>query len=284
MVVSSPTVRRRELGALLRGLRADAGLTVEQVAESLLCSPSKISRLETGQRGASPRDIRDLCDLYRVTDRGQRDHLAELASEGRAQAWWQPFDLPYATYVGLEAEAASIRNFAPGVFHGLLQTADYTRAVHEGGMPQLAPAVIEQRIVVLRGRQAILTREDPPPPQLWAIVDEAVLHRPVGGPAVMAAQLDHVMATCDLPNVTVQVIAYEAGAHPALNSTFTLLEFTGPAPGVVHVEGLVGQLYFERPPDVQRYQEVFDRLSGFALSEQRSVDLIAKIRAEFSHH
>jgi transcriptional regulator with XRE-family HTH domain len=284
MAMSSPTVRRRELGALLRALRAESGLTVEQVADSLLCSPSKISRLETGQRGASPRDIRDLCDLYRVTDPGQRKHLADLASEGRAQAWWQPFDLPYATYVGLEAEAASIRNFAPGVFHGLLQIPSYTRAVHERGMPQLAPAVIEQRIEVLRGRQEILTREDPPPPRLWAIVDEAVLHRPVGGPAVMAEQLGHVIEVCDLPNVTVQVIAYEAGAHPALNSTFTLLDFAGPAPGVVHVEGLVGQLYFERSQDVQRYQEVFEWLSAIALDEQRSVELMAKMRAEFSHH
>jgi transcriptional regulator with XRE-family HTH domain len=280
----SPTLRRRELGALLRAMRTEAGMTVEQVAEALLVSPSKVSRLETGHRGASQRDIRDLCNLYGITDATQRDHLTTLGKEGQEQAWWQPYDLPYATYVGLEAEAASIRDFAGGVFHGLLQIPDYTRAVHEGGMPQLMPAVIEQRVEVLGGRQAILRREDPPPPQLWAIVDEAVLHRPVGGPAVMAAQLGHVIEVCDSPDVTIQVIAYEAGAHPALDSKFTLLEFAGPAPGMVYVEGLVGQLHLERSRDVQRYQEVFERLTAMALSEQRSVELMAKMRAGFTHY
>lgn len=269
----SPTVRRRELGALLRALRTDAGMTVEQVAEALLCSQSKVSRLETGHRGASARDIRDLCNLYHVSD-PSREHLGQLAREGKEQAWWQPFDLPYATYVGLEAEAASIRDFEPGLIPGLLQTPDYARALHEAAMPRLSPAVIEQRIEVRQTRQSILIRDEPP--EFSAIVDEAVLHRVVGGPAVMAVQLDRVIEACELPNVGMQVVTYSVGAHPALDSTFILLDLAPPVPSVVYVEGLVGQMYLERPQDVQRYAQVFERLSTLSLSQQQSIDLIAK--------
>lgn len=275
----SPTVRRRELGALLRGLRTEAGLTVEKVAEGLLCSPSKVSRLETGQRAASPRDIRDLCNLYGITDLARREYLAALAKQGRGPAWWQPFDLPYATYVGLEAAATSISDFEPGVIPGLLQTSDYARAIHEGAMPRLEPAVIDQRIEVRRNRQAILTTDDPP--QFTGIIDEAVLHRVVGGPSTMAAQLDRVIDACGLPNVTVQVIPYAAGAHPALDSTFILLQFAPPVPGVVYVEGLVGQMYLERPQDVERYAQVFKRLRALSLSEPESRSLMAKLSASY---
>jgi transcriptional regulator with XRE-family HTH domain len=274
----SPTVRRRELGALLRAMRTEAGMTVEQVAEALLVSPSKISRLETGQRGASPRDIRDLCNLYGVTDAGQRDHLATLAREGKEQAWWQPYDLPYATYVGLEAEATSISDF-DSVIPGLLQIPAYARAIHEGAMPRLSSAVIGQRIEVRNTRQAILRRDDPP--RFSAVVDEAALHRVVGGPAVMAAQLDHIVDVCDLANVSVQVVPYSAGAHPALDSKFILLEFTPPAPGVVYVEGLVGQMYLEKPQDVARYTQIFERLKTLALSQQETADLLAKLSNAF---
>ncbi len=120
----SPTVRRRELGALLRKLRADRGLTAEEVTERLLFSPTKLSRIETGQSGASPRDIRDLCDLYEVADPPEREHLMLLAREGKQRGWWQDYDLPYATYVGLEAEAALINVYQSGAVPGLLQTEE----------------------------------------------------------------------------------------------------------------------------------------------------------------
>jgi transcriptional regulator with XRE-family HTH domain len=279
--VPSPTVRRRELGALLRALRTNAGLTVEQVAEQMLCSPSKISRLETGHRGASPRDIRDLCNFYGVQDPTQRDHLAALAREGKDQAWWQPFDLPYATYVGLEAAATSISDYEPGVFPALLQTPAYARAVHEGAMPRLSPEVIEQRIEVRRIRQQVLVRDEPP--HLAAVIDEAVLHRTVGGPAVMRAQLERVIEASALPHVTLQVIPYKAGAHPALNSTFVVLDFTTThVPGVVYVDGLVGQIYLERPQDVLRYKQVFDQLCTMSLDPQDSIGLMAKMRKRYA--
>jgi transcriptional regulator with XRE-family HTH domain len=264
---------------MLRALRTDRGLTVEQVAEELLCSPSKVSRLETGQRGASARDIRDLSQLYEI-DPAQREHLAELAKAGRSHGWWQSYDLPYGTYVGLEAEATSICDFEPGAVPGLLQTPDYARAIHEGAMPRLSPEIISQRLEVRRNRQAILTRDEPPAPQFQAIIDEAALHRVVGGPSVMVAQIDQVIEACKHPNITVQVLPFAAGAHPALDSTFILLEFEG-LPGVVYVEGLVGHLYLERSHDVALYEQVFERLREISLSEQRSVELMSQMSAGY---
>jgi transcriptional regulator with XRE-family HTH domain len=275
----SPTVRRRELGALLRALRAEAGLTVEQVADQLLVSSSKISRLETGRRGANARDIRDLCDIYGVTD-AARGHLMELAHEGRDQAWWQPFDLPYETYVGLEAAATEISDFEPGVFPGLLQTPEYARAVHEGAWPRLSAKVIDQRIEVRRTRQQALTRDNPP--QLRAIVDEAVLHRLIGGSRVMAHQLAHVIEATQRKNITVQVMPYSIGAHPALDSTFILLEFAPPVPSVVYVEGLVGEIYLERHGEVDRYKQIFSQLAAIAMSPQQSVELMAETQTSFA--
>jgi transcriptional regulator with XRE-family HTH domain len=280
-VVRSPTVRRRELGALLRALRTDAELTVEQVAERLLCSPSKVSRLETGQRGASARDVRDLCEIYDIQDPVRRDYLATLAREGRGTAWWQPFDLPYATYVGLEAEAVSISEFGLGVVPGLLQTPDYARALHESATPRLNQRVVEQRIEVRRTRQELLSGDDPP--QLVAIMDEAVLHRVVGSPAVMRAQLERLIDAIDLPNVTVRVIPYEAGPHMALNSPFILLEFAPSVPSVVYVEGLVGQMYLERPLEVKRYKDTFEYLRDISLTPEATKSFMAAMISGMSN-
>ena len=141
--VRSPTVRRRELGALLRALRTKRGLTVEQVAERLLCSLSKLSRMETGHGVATPRDIRDLCELYGVTDEAERDRMMRSPMRGKQQGWWQSYDLDYGTYVGLEAAATGLRYFQSSVVPGLLQTADYARAGHEAVIPRLAPDRIE---------------------------------------------------------------------------------------------------------------------------------------------
>ena len=155
--VHSPVVRRRELAALLRALRVAAGMTIEQVAERLLCSPSKVSRMETGSRSITMRDIRDLCDLYRVDD-AQRDYLAELARESRQQGWWQSYDVPHSAFIGLEADASSIDTFEGAIVPGLLQTADYARAVIGGTMSPSNPEGIEQRVAVRLKRQRILTR------------------------------------------------------------------------------------------------------------------------------
>jgi transcriptional regulator with XRE-family HTH domain len=277
----SPTVRRRELGALLRTLRTEAGMTVEQVAERLLVSSSKISRLETGQRGANPRDIRDLCDLYEV-DSAQREYLAELAREGVRKGWWQRYDLPYATYVGLEADAVAISDFESGVVPGLLQTPAYARALHERGIPHLSAEVIDQRVEERRRRQAILDRQDPAPPRFRAIIDEAILHRVVGGPEVMRDQLQRILDTVHLRKVTIQALPFSVGAHPALDSTFTVLEFSPPVPDVVYSEGLVGHIFRDRPEDVHRYQEIFEYLSGQSLSPEETLTLVQAAQARLA--
>ena len=280
--VRSPTVRRRELGALLRALRNERALTVEQVAERLLCSPSKVSRMETGHGVATPRDIRDLCDLYAVTDQAERDHMMQLSHEGKQQGWWQGYDLDYfATYVGLEAEAVGIKCYQSAIVPGLLQTLDYARAMHEAGIPRIAPERIAQLIEVRRMRQRRLVQD--PRIRLDVVLDEAVLHRLVGGPAVMATQLGRLVESSKQPNVTIQVIPYSAGAHPAMDSTFSILEFDGSAPGVVYVEGLVGWIYLERPQDIDRYQQVFEHLRTVALSPQDSIQLMATMRAQHNN-
>ncbi len=272
--VRSPTVRRRELGALLRALRNQKGLTVDQAAERLMFSMSKLSRMETGHGVATLRDIRDLCDLYDVTDEAERERMMALAREGKQQAWWQSYDLGYATYVGLETEAVAISAFQSSVVHGLLQTADYARAGHEGAMPRLDPDQIEMQIEAKLTRQRILARDNPP--RFAAVLDEAALHRVVGGRQVMAAQLAKILDMSALRNVRVQVLPYEVGAHPAVESNFTIVELPNPTPGVVFVEGLIGSTYLERDDDLTRYQIIFHILESVALSPKGSLDLIRK--------
>ena len=255
-------------------------MSVKQVTEHLLCSASKVSRIETGQRGATLRDVRDLCDLYDVTDEAERDRLMRLAKEGKEQGWWQSYDLPYSTYVGLEAEALSIFDYQSSVIPGLLQTADYARAGHEGAMPRLTADVIAQRVEARLARQALLTRSEPP--IFHAVLDEAVLHRAVGGARVMSAQLGRIIEVVSLPNVTVQVIPYKVGAHPAVESNFNILQLPLPAPGIVFVEGLVGSIYLERAEDLARYTDIFERLQQISLNPKETADLILKLQKEYA--
>jgi transcriptional regulator with XRE-family HTH domain len=272
--VHSPALRRRELGAVLRALRNAKGLTVEQVAERLLCSPSKVSRMETGQ-GATARDIRDLCELYGVADAAERDRLTTLAREGKRPARWQRYDLAYARYAELEEEAVAISAFQSSVAHGLLHTADYARANHESSMPRLDPDQINLQIEAKLARQRILTQADPP--SFAVVLDEAALHRVVGGRQVMADQLAKILDMSALPNVTVQILPFELGAHPALESNFTILQLPDAAPGVVFVEGMIGSTYLDRPGDLNRYQLIFKKLQSIALNPKDTGDLVAKL-------
>ena len=281
--VRSPTVRRRELGTLLRKLRTQKGLTVEQAAERLMFSMSKLSRIETGHGVATPRDIRDLCELYEVTGEAERERLMSLAREGKQQGWWQSYELnQFADYVGLEAAAVSIRRYQSTVIPGLLQTRDYARIVHEVMIPKLTRERIDEFVEVRMTRQRLLTQN--PAPRFWVVLDEAALHRLVGGRQVMSAQLDRLIEVTDLPNVTMQIIPYEAGAHPAMDSTFSMLDFDGSVPSVVYVEGLVGWIYVDSPQDLARYQQVFECLCAMALTPQASVELVARVGAQHRAH
>lgn len=278
--VRSPTVRRRELGALLRALRLERGFTVEQVAAELLCSPSKMSRMETGQRGATLRDIRDLCDLYGVTGEDERARLMDIAREGKQPGWWQAYALPYPTFVGLEQAATSMKIYTCAIVPGLLQIAGYTRAIHKVGIPRIPDEAIEERVAERSTRQQRLTGPDSPSVEI--VLDEAVLHRPVGGAIVMREQLDRIISVADYRNVTIQVLPYEAGAHPAMESDLTILSFERPTPSVIYVEGLVGQIYLERHADVERYEQVFERLRAQASGSKDSVAIIKKIREAYT--
>lgn len=256
-------------------------MTVEQVAEDLLCSPSKVSRMETGHRGATQRDVRDLCRIYNLTDPAQVSHLMELAREGKQQAWWQSFELDYfTTYVGLEQAATSVMYYQSSIVPGLLQTVEYAEAMYEASMPsEFTPERVREHIDVRIRRQQVLTRD--PPLRLRAVCDEAVLHRVVGGPGVMAAQLRHLKEVTAMPDVTLQVIPYSAGAHPAMDNMFTILEL-GDVPPVVYVEGLMGWLYIEREHDIAKYRQVFEYLSGIALDPRETIELVSEIGSRYN--
>ena len=279
--VRSPTLRRRELGKRLRALRLDRGLTVDQVAEMLLCSPSKVSRMETGQRGATPRDVRDLSRIYGVTDDAQVSAMMQMAREGKQQGWWQSYSVPlkYTNYIGYEQEAVSMTFFYSTVVPGILQAPDYTRSLHERGEPQLDSPAIEERLEERKTRQQILDRDDPP--RLEIFLDESVLHRPIGGSRVIREQLSRLIAENDRPTVTLRILPYAVGAHPALESNFTILEFADQAP-VIYVEGLAGPIYLEREDDLERYLLVVEKLRGMALSPQDSVELVAEVRDAYA--
>ncbi len=211
-----------------------------------------------------------------MDDPGEREHLVALAQEGKAPGWWRPYDLDpqYATFVGLESEAVSISDYGAGVFPGLLQTSDYTRALYDASVPRLSPDEIAQRVEVRKRRQQVLDGTDRP--LFTAIMDEAVLHRVVGGPTVMRDQLKRLVEAASLPNISIRVLPYGAGAHAALDSTFIILEFSAPVPGVIYVDGLVGQIYLEREQDVQRYRRVFDQLRALSLGTEDSTELISE--------
>jgi transcriptional regulator with XRE-family HTH domain len=248
------------------------GFTAEQVAERLVVSSSKISRLETGGRGASPRDINDLCDLYDVDDQ-QRRRLLELASEGKQRAWWLSLRLPYSHYVGLEAEAVSISDFGLGIIPGLLQTADYARAVVLAAVPRPEPEIVEHSLQGRMVRQRLLRAENAP--RFEAVVDESVLQRVVGSRAVMRAQLERLLELAELPSVTLRVFPNDAGALPTANK-FIVLRFASPdVMDTVYVEGLTSDSYLDDPGDVETYDLTFRTMAELAASPDETRGIIA---------
>lgn len=240
-----------------------------------------MSRLETGQRGASLRDVRDLCDIYQVLDPGERERLMALAREGKQQAWWQTLDWPepLSTYIGLEAEAISISNFESDVIPGLLQTEDYARALMQGAVPSLDEEAIEKYVRARLLRQEILTREDPP--QFHAVVDEAAFRRLPGGSELMISQLSRIIRLSGLPHVRVQVLPFTAGPQPGSDSTFVILDYaTSVLSSTVYVETLAGNLYLEREADLERYRRVFGRLGELALAPEDTTRFLQDMRLQ----
>ena len=264
---------RQWLGMELRRLREAAGLTIHQVATILDCSDATISRIETARVRPTPRDVRDMLKIYRVTGQ-QRDGLIQLARDARQKGWWhQAFgDLPLTKLVSLEHQASSIHTYQSTVVPALLQTEEYARVVLWSSPPD--PAIqTERRLRFLIARQAILEREDPP--TLWAVLDEDALRRPVGSRHVMRRQLAHLSDMAARPNVVLQVLPHDVGAHPGIDGRFEVLRFNNPVdPGVVHLEYMTGDLHMEDTQIVSRYVSIFDRLKVMALTPEESLNFI----------
>ncbi|MFE4689364.1 helix-turn-helix domain-containing protein [Streptomyces sp. NPDC056749] len=274
----NPTVRRRRLGQELRRLREIKGMTAEEVAERLLVSQSKISRLENGRRSISQRDVRDLCGVYEVEDHRVVDSLMQMAKDSRQQGWWHAFgDIPYSVYIGLETDAESLRVYEPQIVPGLLQTRSYAEALINGALPEAPPSDIEKRVNVRARRQDRVNAPEHPL-RLWAVIDESALRRLVGGKQVMLEQLEHLVEQSKLPHVTVQVLPFEMGAHPGINGQYAVLEFPDAADSsVVYIEGVTSDLYLEKANDVQRYSVMYEHLRAQALNVDQTRQFIGNI-------
>jgi transcriptional regulator with XRE-family HTH domain len=275
MTTRTPTGRRRRLGAELRRLREEAGLTIDRVAEVLECSPSKVSRIETGQVSATPRDVRDMLGLYRVDDE-RLEAMVQVAREARQRGWWQKFvDVPdgVPAYVGLEAAATSIDVYMSLIVPALLQTPDYARAVIAAVRPDLPASELDRRVELRLRRQELLDQERPP--VIRVLLDDALLRRPVGGPRVMAAQRRRLLADAGRPAITIQVLEVAAGAHAGMDGPFTIFGFQAPAErDVVALDSAADALYLEGPEDVARYRRVFELLLPTARSPGDSAAII----------
>jgi transcriptional regulator with XRE-family HTH domain len=280
----SPTVRRRRLGMELRRLREASSLMIEDVAKHLECSMSRVSRIETGKSVARIRDVRDMLDLYQVGDEIQREQLLTLAKDAQQRGWWTEYESVLSagldTYVGLEASAASIRTFQTHLVPGLLQTEEYSRALIKVGQPTESSVNIDRMISLRRRRQAMLA--DAGTLEMWAVLDEAVLRRPIGGHAVMRAQLARLLEVDELPSVTIQVLPFTRGAHPGLGGAFTIIGFPDPTDlDVVYVDSPAGNIFLEKDKDVRRHTTWFDHLRAAALPPDESTDFIALVADEF---
>ncbi|MER5206851.1 helix-turn-helix transcriptional regulator [Streptomyces sp. NPDC002825] len=274
----NPTVRRRRLGQELRKLREAKNMTAEQVAERLLVSQSKISRLENGRRSISQRDVRDLCGVYEVEDERMVDSLMQMAKDSRQQGWWHAFgDIPYSVYIGLETDAESLRMYESQIIPGLLQTPAYAEAVISGAMPESTAADIEKRVTVRTRRQERI-RDEERPLRLWAVIDEGALHRIVGSRQLMVEQLEHLIEQSHLPHVTVQVIPFEMGAHPGISGQYSILEFPDTSDSsVVYIEGVTSDLYLEKAQDVGKYSVMYEHLRAQALNVDQTREFISKM-------
>jgi transcriptional regulator with XRE-family HTH domain len=276
---AGPSVQRLVLGGHLRRLRETAGLTADQAADEIRASHSKISRIEHGRVSFKERDIGDLLKLYGVTDPAERDALMMLAREANAPGWWQSYSdiLPnwLEPYFGLEAAASFIRTYELQFMPGLLQTEDYARCVIRLGNV-LSEEEVARRTEVRVSRKKVLEREDPP--RKWAVIDEAALRRPIGGRAVMREQIRYLISMCEHPAVTLQVLPFSAGGHPALGGPFTILRFAEPdLRDVVYIEQLTSALYLDRPAEVDSYLEVMEQLCLQAEQVARTPNILSRI-------
>jgi hypothetical protein len=275
-----PTVPRMLVGIQLHRFRDAAGITPEQAAYEIRASRSKISRMENGLVRFKERDVTDLLTLYGITDEQTRSALVTLTRQANTPGWWSRYgDIMadwFESYLGLETAASVIRTFELQFVNGLFQTEDYARAVTMLGHTSAAADEIERRVSLRLKRQELLT--GPEPPQVWSVIDEGALRRPVGGPAVMRAQLEHLIEVAGLRHVTIQVVPFSRGGHAAAGGSFTVLRFSEPeVPDVVYIEQLTSALYLDKHEDVDHYMEVMNHLSTEALTPASSARFVAEM-------
>jgi transcriptional regulator with XRE-family HTH domain len=278
--IGAPTVLRILLGTQLRRLRESRGISAQDAARAIRGSESKISRIELGRNSVREVDIADLLNLYGVTDRAERDQLLTLASQANQQGWWHRYQdvLPtwFQSYIGLEESAESIRSFDAQFVPGLLQTEDYSAAVIQLGRYSREET---DRLVYLRKERQ--RRFAAGGLRLWAVIDEVALRRPVGRPAVLRGQLEHLLDISDRPGLTIQITPFLTGASYAAPGSFSILKFaTDDLPDVVYIEQLTSAMYLDKRADVDRYAEAMDHISATSTTPEQTIDLIRTKLAE----
>ncbi|MEU6232324.1 helix-turn-helix transcriptional regulator [Kitasatospora sp. NPDC047058] len=283
--MDSPTVLRRRLGSELRRLRERAGLQAKIAADTLQFSATKVSRIESGQTTLKESDVRAMLELYGVTDEAELRQFISLTRRSTQRGWWHDYGdaLPewFQTYVGMEADAARIRAYETELIPGLFQTPDYARATFRAslsGRDEGIEPIVERRARLRMQRQEIFTRSSPP--TVWAILNEAVLRRPVGGPEVMRQQVSHLVELAQRPTVTIQVLPFSSGTHPAMSMAFHILSFSDVPGQIVYVEALTSSLYIEKESDIARHEFVFEQLAAAAMSPEDSLTWMHKLVAE----
>jgi transcriptional regulator with XRE-family HTH domain len=279
---TGPTVRRMILGTQLRRLRERAGLGRSEAGDSIRASDSKISRLELGRVGFKERDVTDLLTLYGVNDAEEREQLLRLAKQTNLPGWWHRYSdlMPkwFEDFVGLEEAANRIRTYELQFVPGLLQTEDYARALASHGDPKMVTDAVERRVALRMRRQKLLV--GPAAPRLWAVIDESVLHRPIGGAKVLKAQIDQLLELTALSHIALQVVPYSVSGYHA-EGAFTLLSFAEPElPNIAYIEHLSGALYLEKLDEIETYSRALDQLAVVGETPDRTRQLLAKRRAE----
>ena len=280
---SGPTVRRILLGSQLRRLREEKGISRETAGYHIRASESKISRMELGRVSFKERDVADLLTFYQVTDEADRAPLLALVREANTAGWWQSFNdvLPawFQPYVGLEESAQLIRTYEVQFIPGLLQTEDYARAIITQGGSGLPVDTIERRVSVRVNRQKLLYRHNPP--RLWVVVDEAALRRPIGGPKVMRAQIEHLLKWSQQPNITLQVMPFSSVGYPGAGGAFSLLRFPeGDLPDIVYIEHLTSAVYLDKREELDTYVVTMDALSITAAQPRETESILRRAIAE----
>ncbi len=280
---SGPTVLRILLGTQLRRLRENKAITREDAGWEIRASGSKISRMELGRVSFKERDVADLLTLYGVTEANEREALLSLARQANNPGWWHHFGdiLPvwFQSYLGLEAAATLIRTYEIQFVPGLLQTPEYARAVIMLGHAGANADEIDRRVELRRQRQQVLNR--PVPPQLWAVIDEAVLRRPIGGVDVMKAQIEALIQASKQPNIRLQIIPFLSGGHAAAGGSFTILRFAEPdLPDIVYLEQLTSAVYLDKRVDVEDYVMIMERITVQAETPDRSAEILRRLRGE----